>query len=396
MLGNPLSLVPDEVRQMVVSHLSIRDLLSLLQVNSACHRVATAALRRIQTVDLVSDTGTSPCSLNPCLNDVEYAQQVRCITVKPHKYASCRKVVLPHLPRLNMIRLHLGPDSMYDMERLLHDDDTLPREKTEREWPQRNLSDVTCPFLGFEGVETVVIVDTSDLQGPSITEILPVETLKNIKTSVLFLSSAQTGTGTAVNNELEQGDAEHPTRMDLIVSFATPWTDSLTVVYQYPQRIPFYTLAFDDEHVESFEKAIQCPPGELIQGIFDLCDDIGCNPEVLKAVPKLKIFTIVVPDGVLTSKTCRFFAAQIKSNLERYGKKKMPTVRILSMSEFMKHEDYTGVMTEEEKKLWEKRSHLPHYTMTKQEIKQCIYLSRQEKAAKSAMLKDMDGDCVIM
>lgn len=122
-----------------------------------------------------------------------------------------------------------------------------------------------------------------------------------------------------------------------------------------------------------------------------MCDDIGCNSEVLKAVPKLEIFTIVVPDGVFTKDTRSFFATQIKAVLEKYRKKNMPKVRILMMSEFMKRNDYAGVMTEQERELWDKRFQLPHYDMTVEEIKQCVKMSRQEKASKSAMLKAMTG-----
>lgn len=242
---------------MVVSQLSVSDLLTLLQVSSSCHRVATTALRKLRTVDLLSSAEKSTCPLNSCLEDVTHAQQVRCVTVKPHKYTSCQTVALPHLPKLNMIRLHLTPDSLYGSKRLLHDDNNLPREKTKREWPQRSLSEVACPLLHFEGVDTVVIVEASDLQAPSIQEILPETTLERIKNCVLFLSPEQTGTGTAVNNELEEGDRDHPTRMDLIVSFATSNTESFTLVYQHPHPIPF-VFGYSDK--APFEKAIQSPP----------------------------------------------------------------------------------------------------------------------------------------
>lgn len=381
----------DEVLPVVASQLPIDDLRSLLQVNSACHRVAVAALRKAEAVDLLKDAATSPVTLNPSLSDTRYAQHVRCITVKPHMYGSRCKVALPQLPSLNKIRLYLNPDVMSSAGRLLHEDEELPQGQARRPWPLRDPSEVICPLLCLPGVETIVIAEAPELQGPEIKEVLPKETLSGVKNTVLFLSPDQTGTGTAINNEYHEGDPEHPTRMDLIVSFATPSTESFTLVYQYPQRIPFDVLAFGSGQVQTFEEAIQDPPLELIQGIFDLCQDIG-KPPVLAAVPNLKLLTVVVPDGVFSQETRRYFVDKANSTIERYFEKKAAAVRVLAMSEFIEHKEYVGVLREEEKELWTKRYRLPHYNVTKEEIDGCISQAMQEIAGYGILVALMNGE----
>lgn len=57
----------------------------------------------------------------------------------------------------------------------------------------------------------------------------------------------------------------------------------------------------------------------------------------------------------------------------------MPTVRILSMLEFMALPEYKDVMTPQQMALWSERSVLPHFNATQEYVKQCVEWSRRRR-----------------
>lgn len=362
----PLSPFPDEVLLLVAAQLRTADLLNFLQVNSICHRVGVTALLKLHSTDipLTAHSRTRGYYLNPCMLNPHYTEQLRSVTVKPHSHAFCRNAVLPPLPKLQVIRFLFTPEDHY--ERLLHEDVNFPQDAP-RSWPEEDATEALCPLLDLHGVTTVVIAAATNLQAPALDEILPQKMYLSIQKAVLFLSPDQTGTGTIARNLRFHRD---PTRIDWVISFAPLNVTSFTLVYQFPQPLPCSRLGIVKTQEEAFAKALLLCPRDLVYGILDLCDDIGYETDILEALPQLETFTIVMPDGVLDSEARSFLLAQIDHNLGRYRKRKIPTMRLLSMTELMNLEEYAGAMTNEEESVWRRRSKLPYYQATTKEIEQ--------------------------
>lgn len=163
------------------------------------------------------------------------------------------------------------------------------------------------------------------------------------------------------------------TCMRHIAAFMPPYAHSFTLVYQSSPENDDW-VPFEDD---GYEANLMQPVYPLIQGIFDLCDDLGRNPKLSETIPDcLDTFTIVLPDGVLAPGCAQLLEQQIALNYKQYGAKRMPTVRVLSMLEFMGRDEYAGVMTEKEKEMWRSRAELPHYEMSKEVVKWYIERSK--------------------
>lgn len=169
--------------------------------------------------------------------------------------------------------------------------------------------------------------------------------------------------------------------MDHIALLAPPNTRSLTVVYEAPGELKGWHGSGPWSEGSAYQDALNLPARPLVQGIFDLCDDLGYHSDVDKVLPKqVDTFTVVLPDGVFTFQCSKFFEDQIALNNEQYAsKKKVPTVRILSMSQLLDCKEYQGVMTEKDVEKWRRRADFPHYEMSIEEVNQCINQSKARK-----------------
>lgn len=238
--------------------------------------------------------------------------------------------------------------------------------------------EVLCALLNLPFARTLVIVEVGTFDTPTIDDVLPSETAQAVRSVVIFLQPNQTTTCTVAESAAVE-DMGHATRMDRIARLTPENCHSLTLVYQPPDQAGFYHGS-EPWAEEYYKHNLLRHASELVQGIFDLCDDIGYNPLVTDVLSDyLEIFTVVVPDGVFTSEAAQYFEDQVTLNRKQYGAKKMPVVRILSMSQFMDREEYDRVMTDKERAMWRQRATLLHYELSISEIRRCIDRSKARK-----------------
>lgn len=377
----PPSLLPDELLLLIAEQLPPGDLPNFLRVNSAYHRAGLSVLLKARpSVDLVvADTGNCSGILNPCLDNPRYAAQLKCVALESHSSTFCRNLVLPTLPAVDVIRLYLQslvPFQYEAEQKFLHDDFQLPQAARRRD-------EVACPLLRLPYARTLVVAEAVTLEVKGLRDLLPVETAQSIKSAVLFLSPFQTRTGSVTACDPENGDDDEVTCMRHVAPFMPPYAHSFTLVYRSPHQNDDWDPFEDD----GYEAQLMQPAYQLIRGIFDLCEDFGRSPELSETIPDcLGTFTIVLPDGVLAPDCAQFLEQQIALSRKQYGAKRIPTVRVLSMLEFMGRDEYAGVMTEEEKKMWRLRAELPHYEMSIEQVKRCVDESKSRWARNRGVL----------
>lgn len=168
----------------------------------------------------------------------------------------------------------------------------------------------------------------------------------------------------------------------MFLQFAPPRAQSFTAVVQHP-GISWYGLS-DPASIDSFADALLKGPRTLLRGVVDVLEDFCCPVSSLHRLwPVLKQFTLVLPEGVLSSECRDYLVQEIETRLREYDapadRPPMPTVRILSMLEFMALPEYKDVMTPQQMALWSERSVLPHFNATQEYVKQCVEWSRRRR-----------------
>ncbi|EJT50206.1 hypothetical protein A1Q1_00507 [Trichosporon asahii var. asahii CBS 2479] len=364
-----LSPLPAEVLLAIAEHLEVRDLTTLLRVNTFFHSIF----------------------VGPAYRCVE--AHVQTLNVRPHHSDVCKNVPEHSLIHVKLVRLYATSARVYH---LVHEEDLYPPSIWQGpddfsgafnedflRWTQR--AEPACGFLRSIRTDTIVITEAAlsgsssvgDLQGWAA----------DVKRVILFLPPAWTQL-TSVADALYHSPGPSDDGLEpliptgMFLQFAPPRAQSFTAVVQHP-GISWYGLS-DPASIDSFADALLKGPRTLLRGVVDVLEDFGCPVSSLHRLwPVLKQFTLVLPEGLLSSDCRDYLVQEIETRLREYDapadRPPMPTVRILSMLEFMALPEYKDVMTPKQMALWSERSVLPHFNATREYVKQCVEWSRRRR-----------------
>lgn len=391
-----LSPLPAEVLLIVADYLERKELGTLLRVNSFFHSVfvrplyesveAFVEIVREDSIDF--DSYEYECTVYPPLGDATYSQHVRSITVREHDPEICEGAPEHDVLHVHLIRLFLNSDCC---DCLLHDGHGC-WDRAGTAQPRLPVKELACQFLLNVRSSTLVIAEI--LYGSVSPASVLQPWMDAITNTVLFVPPyrcvLESG---AVNARVRAVAMEVGLDLNGLLRQAPRALRSFTAVLQHPGE-GLYTGP-DAAPKREYAAALRHPPRQLVRGVVDVCEDLGARScPIFAKYPDLEELTFVLPEGVLSLACRRYLVSEMEQHLaqtKRLGGKPLPTVRILSMLEFMAHPEYKGVMTRQQERTWLSRSSLRHYAMTTDEVAQCINWSRRCREVLRRNYPDPDG-----